>query len=395
LVAEGGDPVAVDVGSAQLSAGMRSFLADDDAHSGRPGGQVEQAGEFSDERAVADLAVGVVGRGPRRRRDPGDGPLGAGGEHEPDRVGQSLPDQPVQERVSGAGAVGADQHLPSWPGAGTMTGQLRQGLAGDGDVIGGGVRPGVARPEQHRERLTRAVGAVVGERPQRVVTEAALERRRRSFLLRVGPNQSRVEIDDQRTTSIDLGVGSMDSGEPPRGGAGRRPRGGDRSQGFRIAGEQVDGRDTVGSEATEPNSSGAPRSSATSARQSPPRASVTARSTSTFAGSCRANGFRHGASATNSPAAATLPERQIPGDPELGHAIAAKADDHGTWITAIDDPYLPIFYATTKLWEYPAGACRTSPGSRSACARRPTRRTTSGWAGPSVMRSPRATARFC
>ena len=25
---------------------------------------------------------------------------------------------------------------------------------------------------------------------------------------------------------------------------------------------------------------------------------------------------------------------------------------NGTWITAIDDPYLPIFYATTNLWEY-------------------------------------------
>ena len=42
----------------------------------------------------------------------------------------------------------------------------------------------------------------------------------------------------------------------------------------------------------------------------------------------------------------------FPGDPELARAIAAKADEHGTWITAIDDPYLPIFYATTNLWEY-------------------------------------------
>ena len=40
------------------------------------------------------------------------------------------------------------------------------------------------------------------------------------------------------------------------------------------------------------------------------------------------------------------------GDPELAHALAGKADAHGTWITAIDDPYLPIFYATTNLWEY-------------------------------------------
>jgi 3,4-dihydroxyphenylacetate 2,3-dioxygenase len=42
----------------------------------------------------------------------------------------------------------------------------------------------------------------------------------------------------------------------------------------------------------------------------------------------------------------------FPGDPELAHAIAAQADRHGTWITAIDDHELPIFYATTNLWEY-------------------------------------------
>jgi 3,4-dihydroxyphenylacetate 2,3-dioxygenase len=40
------------------------------------------------------------------------------------------------------------------------------------------------------------------------------------------------------------------------------------------------------------------------------------------------------------------------GDPELASAVAARADAHGTWITAIDDPDLPIFYATTNLWEF-------------------------------------------
>lgn len=40
------------------------------------------------------------------------------------------------------------------------------------------------------------------------------------------------------------------------------------------------------------------------------------------------------------------------GDPALAHAVAGEADEHGTWITAIDDPELPIFYATTNLWEY-------------------------------------------
>jgi 3,4-dihydroxyphenylacetate 2,3-dioxygenase len=42
----------------------------------------------------------------------------------------------------------------------------------------------------------------------------------------------------------------------------------------------------------------------------------------------------------------------MPGDPELAHAIAGRADAHETWITPIDDPHLPVFYATTNLWEY-------------------------------------------
>lgn len=42
----------------------------------------------------------------------------------------------------------------------------------------------------------------------------------------------------------------------------------------------------------------------------------------------------------------------FPGDPELAHAIAALDEKHGTWITAIDDQYLPIYYATTNLWKF-------------------------------------------
>ncbi len=40
------------------------------------------------------------------------------------------------------------------------------------------------------------------------------------------------------------------------------------------------------------------------------------------------------------------------GDPELAHAIAAEAGAAGTWITAIDDPCLPIYYATVNLWAF-------------------------------------------
>jgi 3,4-dihydroxyphenylacetate 2,3-dioxygenase len=42
----------------------------------------------------------------------------------------------------------------------------------------------------------------------------------------------------------------------------------------------------------------------------------------------------------------------FPGDPELAHNIASFADKHGTWITAVDDEYLPIYYSTINLWKF-------------------------------------------
>ena len=45
-------------------------------------------------------------------------------------------------------------------------------------------------------------------------------------------------------------------------------------------------------------------------------------------------------------------EYDIKGDPILAKAIEEAGSKRGTWITAIDDPYLPINYATTNVWEY-------------------------------------------
>ncbi len=45
----------------------------------------------------------------------------------------------------------------------------------------------------------------------------------------------------------------------------------------------------------------------------------------------------------------------FPGDPELAHAMAQAANDAGTWMTAIDDPYLPIHYPTTNLLPFLQG----------------------------------------
>lgn len=42
----------------------------------------------------------------------------------------------------------------------------------------------------------------------------------------------------------------------------------------------------------------------------------------------------------------------FPGDPELANALGTLGEKHGTWITPIDDPYLPIYYATINLWKF-------------------------------------------
>jgi len=42
----------------------------------------------------------------------------------------------------------------------------------------------------------------------------------------------------------------------------------------------------------------------------------------------------------------------FPGDPELAHAIGREGEGAGTWMTPIDDPYLPIYYATINLWDF-------------------------------------------
>lgn len=40
------------------------------------------------------------------------------------------------------------------------------------------------------------------------------------------------------------------------------------------------------------------------------------------------------------------------GDPELAELMAAESEDAGTWVTAIDDQYLPETYATINLWTF-------------------------------------------
>lgn len=58
-------------------------------------------------------------------------------------------------------------------------------------------------------------------------------------------------------------------------------------------------RETVGSDATGPNMPASARNMATSARQSPPKATPSATSSRTLPGSCTARSLRHGVSAAD------------------------------------------------------------------------------------------------
>jgi aromatic ring-opening dioxygenase catalytic subunit (LigB family) len=62
-------------------------------------------------------------------------------------------------------------------------------------------------------------------------------------------------------------------------------------------------------------------------------------------------------------------EYDIPGDPELAHAVAARAADRDdTWVLASDDPHLPVHYATVNIVHHlqgderwvSAGVCQTA-----------------------------------
>ncbi|MCX6420921.1 MAG: catechol 1,2-dioxygenase [Actinobacteria bacterium] len=41
-----------------------------------------------------------------------------------------------------------------------------------------------------------------------------------------------------------------------------------------------------------------------------------------------------------------------PGDPELANAMASFGEQRNTWVTAVNDNYLPVYYATLNLWHF-------------------------------------------
>jgi len=134
-----------------------------------PAGQPDRSGMpviSATQGARADFAPGVIGRSPRTRGHLEDGRLHLFGDGEPHRVGQAAAraGQPVQELTRAAARIGADQHPPPY-----LAGQLGQGQPGGLDVVSSRVRAGVSCPQQDRQRLPGAFGAMISEDRQRVM----------------------------------------------------------------------------------------------------------------------------------------------------------------------------------------------------------------------------------
>ncbi len=95
-----------------------------------------------------------------------------------------------QERLGAARAVGADEDRGA---VAVGVGNLGEGLFEEGDVVGGGVRSGVARPQETGEGLA----GVVQEAEHRVVAEAAFVGGGGLFFLGVTGNQDGIDVQDQ------------------------------------------------------------------------------------------------------------------------------------------------------------------------------------------------------
>lgn len=185
----------VTVEQGELGAGVRALAAHDDAGAYRVAVQVDHAGQLGGLGGLTQGPVRVQGRVPDL--------FGQGADRAADRCGDCVSDRETQvkavvtqgaemceERLRAACAVGADQDVGAVP---VGVGDLREGLVEHGDVIGGGVVSGVARPQQPGHRLA----GVDQETQQRVEPEAAFVGGCGLVFLGVAGDQRGVEGQDQ------------------------------------------------------------------------------------------------------------------------------------------------------------------------------------------------------
>ena len=175
-----------------------------------------------------------------------------------------------------AAGIGADQHLPPQP-----AGQLGQRQPGHPDVLAGHVRPGVPGPQHDGQRFPAGPGAVAGERP------AAGTRTSSSTSRGAGERASTIVASRSTGTSDPSPPGARSPASAhARSRAAVRAARIARSARGASAASAMTSRETTGSEATGPASPDWARSTAISARQSPPSASVVTRSVRIFPGTC-------------------------------------------------------------------------------------------------------------
>ena len=93
--------------------------------------------------------------------------------------------------MGAARGITADQRPPSPP---VLLGQLSQGEASGGDVVGGRVRARVAGPKEGCDRFAGSSRAVVDEAHERVVSVGLLPGRGRVLLVRVSDDQDPVQV---------------------------------------------------------------------------------------------------------------------------------------------------------------------------------------------------------
>ena len=144
------EAVPVVVGEGELRAGMRALAADDHPRPGRPALQIEVAGDLGDLSVGTRAAVLLKRRDPVSVRDFEDrgahrlGQVIAHGEADPALAA------PVQQLVAGASGVDAQQQLD---GLDVLGGDLLDGLLGDRDLVDGGIRARVSRPQLTSQRF--------------------------------------------------------------------------------------------------------------------------------------------------------------------------------------------------------------------------------------------------
>ena len=201
----------------------------------------------------------------------------------------------AQEGVAGAGRVAADQDVVA---VAVGVGDLRQRQVEHGDVVGGGVRPGVARHGADRpalRRWRRGSTAAGGSRSVFFHVLAACSFSEWQTTIVASRSSTSPGIAYPATVEDSSRPVSAACAQATSRACARAAR----RAASAASSSAASTRHAVGSEATGPNRSGWLRSTARSEIASPPSASITARSTATRPGSCPESRCRNGASASD------------------------------------------------------------------------------------------------